>query len=189
VAGLVGVAPLNSWLQRRNARRAAHEPAVGAARLIKREIEHAVGSAETAMEEGVQSVQVSTSAWEQNQTAVAARLAEAELMAVEGFYAVARTGEAALIALVGNQLALPSITWLAEGKENVLSDRKIDTVLSPRNIELPCECGHPFNAHTLRTVRRWIRVRRRDARFKDKRLKCLECGCEKFRGVGDLDYG
>jgi hypothetical protein len=188
VAGAVGGVLLNAHLQRRNARRAAHESAVAAARVIKREIEAAVGAAETALEHGAASVSVRTSAWEQNQTAVATRLAEEEHLVVERFYAVAATGEAALIVMVGNQLAIPAITWLAEGNKNVLSKRKIDTVLSPRNIELPCECGHAFNAHNMCTVRRWIRVRRRDARFKDKRLDCLECDCKKFRGVGDLDY-
>jgi hypothetical protein len=188
VAGTVGGVLLTSYLQRRTDRRAAHEPAVAAARLIKREIEQAVVTAETGLEDGVEAVSVATSAWDQHQAAIAGRLDQGELLVIERFYAVARTGVPTMIVMVGKQLALPAIHWLAEGKEHKVSERRMHTSLAPRNMDLPCECGHIFGHHGWRAVRRRVRIRHRHARYIDRGFECHRCSCPKFRGVGDLDY-
>jgi hypothetical protein len=175
---------LNSYFQRRNDRRTAHELAVAAARLIKGEIQQAVVAAETALEAGEEGVSVSTSEWDTNKTAVSGRLSQGELFLVDRFYAVARSRKPRPIVRAGRQMALPTIHWLAEGKEG----QRLASLV-PRSIHLPCKCGHPVSAHAnWRPVRRRVRVRHRSARYVHKGFECRQCGCTKFRGVGDLEY-
>jgi len=77
--------------------------------------------------------------------------------------------------------------WITRAEE-YLNDPTIPRVLAPRNMDLPCKCGHPFGAHRWHPVRRRIRIRLRDARYRDVAYECKACECEKFRGVGKLRY-
>lgn len=185
--GAVIVALLNARFQRQNARRAAHEPAVTAARLIKREMDQINAEAHTRLEEGHPSGEFPTAAWDQHKAAAASRLSEEELLVLDRFYAVVRGGSAAGVAAL-HSLASQAITWLARGESNVIKPRKTETSLAPRNMDLPCRCGHIFGHHGWRAVRRRVRLRKRHAKFKDVGFECKRCTCEKFRGVGRLDY-
>jgi hypothetical protein len=187
LAGTVAAPFVNAWLQRRNARRAAHEPAVAAARVIQRELEVIHGEAEQAVEQGVDEIEFPTAAWDANHLAVAARLSPEEFLVLERYYNIVRHGSVAGVLTLYN-VAHPSISWLAEGKRNQVKPRRIDTSLAPRNMELPCVCGHSFGHHDWRAVRRRVRLTKRHAKFKDVGLDCKVCDCERFRGVGRLHY-
>lgn len=90
--------------------------------------------------------------------------------------------------LATNPLALQAISWLAEGKSNVTGPRRTERSLAPANMDLRCECGHVFGHHVWRSVRRRIRLRHRDARYRDVGFECTRCSCLKFKGVGSLNY-
>ena len=185
--GAVVVAVLTARLQGRNARRAAHEPAVGAARLIKREIDQINADAHGLLERGQHDGDFRTAEWDQNRAAVASRLSQEELLVVDRFYAVARGGSADGVALV-HSTASQAISWLAVGTSNVLKPRKTETSLAPANMDLFCECGHIFGHHGWRAVRRRVRLRHRHAKYKDVGFECKRCDCQRFRGVGRLRY-
>lgn len=185
--GAVIVALLTARLQRRNTRRAAHEPAVGAARLIKREIDQIKADASTLLEEGREEGTFPTSAWDQHKAEVANRLSEEELLVLDRFYAVARGGSAAAVVAL-HSMASQAVSWLAAGKSNVIKPRKAESSLAPMNMDLPCQCGHIFGEHGWRAVRRRVRVRNRHAKFKDVGFECKRCSCRRFRGVGRLHY-
>lgn len=188
--GLVGTAAavpvVNAWLQRRNARRAAHEPAVGAARLIKREMEQIHSEAQRAFEAD-RVTSFSSSEWDQHKVAVASRLSQEELLVLDRFYATVKAGAVtAILALYST--ASQAISWLARGESNAIKPRKTEISLAPANMDLPCRCGHIFGHHGWRAVRRRVRLRRRHAKFKDVGFECKRCDCRRFRGVGRLQY-
>lgn len=185
--GALIVALLTARFQRRNARRAAHEPAVGAARLIKREMDQINADARALLEEGHADGDFPTAEWDQNKAAVASRLSEEELLVLDRFYAVARGGSAAGVAAL-HSTASQAVSWLARGKSNVVKPRKTEVSLAPANMDLPCRCGHIFGHHGWRAVRRRVRLRHRHAKFKDVGFECKRCTCKRFRGVGRLDY-
>lgn len=143
-AGTMIAAPfVNAWLQRRNARRAAHEPAVGAARLIKREMEQIHSEAQTAFAQGRESDSFPSSEWDQHKAKVASRLSQEELLVLDRFYAIAKAGAApAILALYST--ASQAISWLARGETSVIKPRKTEISLAPVNMDVPCRCGHIF---------------------------------------------
>jgi hypothetical protein len=189
--GLVGTviaAPfINAWLQMRNARRASHEPAVGAARLIQREMEHGHAIAQGAFEEGVAEMPLPSDEWDQHKAAAANRLTQAELLVLDSYYRAVKLGAVPFVLAVF-PTAVQAIGWLARGDINVTRPRTTETTLAPMNMDLPCKCGHSFGHHGWRAVRRRFRVTRLDAKFKDVGFECTRCDCQKFRGIGRLNY-
>ncbi len=186
--GTVVAAPLvNARLQRRNTRRAAHEPAVAAARLILREIETGLATAQRAAEAGVTSCPLPHAAWDQHQAAVAARLSQEELLVLDTYYKGLRSGVAPLVLLTYPTVS-SAIKWLADGDENAVKPRKTERSLAPANMDLACRCGHSFGHHGWRAVRRRVRLRRREAKYRDVGFECNACDCRRFRGVDRLKY-
>jgi hypothetical protein len=188
LAGTVIAAPfVNAWLQRRNARRASHEPAAGAAKLILREMEQGYIEAQTAFERNVGTCPLPSSEWDAHKAAVATRLTSEELLVLDRYYAMVKLGAVSGV-LATHSLATQAIAWLARGDVNVTKPRTTESALAPLNMDLPCECGHIFGHHGWRAVRRRIRLTRRYAKFKDVGFECHRCDCQKFRGVGRLHY-
>lgn len=187
VATAIGAPLANARLQRRNARRAAHEPAVAAARLIERELDAIRNMAEWALEHG-EEVELPTAAWNEHKVAVAGRLAREEVMVLERYYAIVAHGPSAGVMAL-HSLASDAIRWLAIGERHQVKPRKIERSLAPQNMDLPCECGHIFGHHGWRAVRRRIRIRHFGAKYIDRSFECKRCDCTKFRGMGKLRYG
>lgn len=167
--------------------RAAHGPAVAAARLINREMEQNYVHAQTAFEAGHDEASFSTAAWDEHKAAVSGHLTEEELLVLDRYYALVKLGPTSgVLALYST--ASQAIVWLARGSQNVTKPRKTETSLAPANMNLPCQCGHNFAHHGWRAVRRRVRIRNRHAKFKDVGFECKQCDCVRFRGVGRLDY-
>jgi hypothetical protein len=94
LAGTVVAAPfVNAWLQRRNARRASHEPAAGAAKLILREMEQGYVEAQGAFERGVGTCPLPSSEWDAHKAVVATRLTSEELLVLDRYYSTVRSAE------------------------------------------------------------------------------------------------
>jgi hypothetical protein len=74
-------------------------------------------------------------------------------------------------------LALPSITWLAQGKGNVIRRRRALTVLCP-DPRSRCGCGHEFEKHRWETRKRRFRIRWRDHGGIEIAHECNVVGCE-----------
>jgi hypothetical protein len=189
--GLIGTviaAPfVNAWLQRRNAQRASHAPAAGAARLIQREMEQAYVTAQDASERGEDEVPLPSEEWDQHKAAVASRITSDELLVLDRYYALVKLGAVPGVLAV-HSMAMQAIAWLAKGDVNVTKPRKTEASLAPLNMDLPCKCGHIFGHDGWRAMPRRIRLTRRHAKFKDVGFECKRCDCEKFRGVGRLIY-
>jgi len=182
------VAPfVSARLQRRNARHAAHEPAVAAARLIQREMEAIHAAAERAQDQGLEHVSFPSSEWDKHKAAAAARLTPEELLVLDGFYQWVKVGAVPAIP-VFFPMASQAISWLVRGDVDSITPRRTETSLAPLDMDLPCRCGHPFGHHGWRATRRRVRFTRRDAKYKDVGFECHRCECRKFRGVGRLHY-
>jgi hypothetical protein len=186
IAAVVG-AVLTGKLDWRNSRRAAHEPAVAAARLIKREMETIYADATLALERGLEEAPLPHAEWDAHKAAAAARLTPEELMVLDTFYRVVRHGALPGIPALYST-ASQAINWLARGDVNTVKPRKTETSLAPMNMDLPCRCGHIFGDHGWRAEKRRIRFRHRHARYKDVGYECKGCDCKKFKGVGRLIY-
>jgi hypothetical protein len=187
VGGSFAAALLSGRLDWRNLRRAAHEPAVAAARLIKREMETAYADASTALEMGTEGIRFSHGEWDAHKAAVAGRLSQEELMVLDTFYRGVRTEAPALVTALF-PTAIQAINWLAQGESNTVKPRRTEVALAPVNMDLPCRCGHTFGHHGWRAERRRIRLRQRHAKYKDTGYDCKRCNCVKYRPVGRLLY-
>jgi hypothetical protein len=168
-------------------RRAAHEPAVAAARLIQREVEVIHSTAHSALAEGLDDVSLPSSEWDAHKAAAAARLSRAELLVLHSFYRPLNARAVPAIPALYST-AIQAISWLAHGESHTVKPRQTETSLAPMNMDLPCECGHIFGHHGWRAVRRHIRLVHRHARYKDVGFECKRCDCRKFQGVGRLHY-
>lgn len=187
VLGVVIAALISASTQRRNARRTAHATAVGPARLVKRELEQAYATAEDALGRGEESTELESAEWDVHKAVLASQLSQEELLVLERCYAGVKLGAVPLV-LATNPLALQAISWLAEGTTNVTRPRRTERSRAPANMDLRCECGHVFGHHVWRSVRRPVRVRHRDAEYRDVGFECTRCSCPRFKGVASLNY-
>jgi hypothetical protein len=150
-------------------------------------MEQAYVTAQDAFERGEDEVPLPSEEWDQHKASVASRITSAELLILDRYYAMVKLGVVSGV-LATHSLATQAIGWLARGDVNVTRPRKTESSLAPRNMDLPCECGHIFGHHGWRAVRRRLRLTRRYATFKDVGFECHRCDCQKFRGVGRLHY-
>lgn len=141
--------------------------------------------------------------WRAHRSAIAAKITSEEFLAVSTAYRaidalnallarqeVGRLPQSLLEEItttrtIVEQIAAPSIEWLAEGQKNwrdILRTRRASSVL----VQWPqarCVCNHRLDVHRWEFRRRRVRLRRRSERMIEVAHECnvVECRCGYFR--------